>query len=77
MFEGLFQPIFRSLTQWVANAVVVLLFPLAFHRLGKSVTFGFLALMALLQSVFTWLYIPETKNKSLEEIEEFWRVPAR
>jgi MFS family permease len=60
------------LTQWVANAFVVLLFPLAFHQLGKTATFGFLALMALLQAVFTWYYVPETNNKTLEEIEEFW-----
>jgi sugar porter (SP) family MFS transporter len=69
------------LTQWVANAFVVLLFPLAFHQLGKSLTFGFLALMALLQALFTWLYLPETKNKTLEAIEEFWlsapHTPAR
>ena len=64
------------LTQWVANAVVVLLFPLAFHRLGKSATFGFLASITLLQAVFTWLYVPETKSKSLEEIEEFWKLAA-
>ena len=31
------------LTQWVANALVVLLFPAALHRLGKAVTFGILA----------------------------------
>jgi SP family arabinose:H+ symporter-like MFS transporter len=64
------------LTQWVANAIVVLLFPLAFHRLGKSATFGFLALMALSQAVFTWIYVPETKGKTLEEIEEFWKVAS-
>ncbi len=62
------------LTQWVTNAVVVLIFPFAFHQLGKSVTFAFLAAMALAQAVFTWLFVPETKNKTLEEIEEFWEV---
>jgi sugar porter (SP) family MFS transporter len=61
------------LTQWITNAFVVLLFPLAFHRLGKSVTFGFLASMCLLQAIFTHFYVPETKNRTLEEIEEFWR----
>jgi hypothetical protein len=61
------------LTQWAANAVVVLLFPYAFNRIGKSVTFGFLAAMALTQAVFTWLFVPETKNKPLEEIEAFWK----
>jgi MFS transporter, SP family, arabinose:H+ symporter len=60
------------LAQWVANAVVVLLFPYAFNHVGKAVTFGFLAVMALAQAIFTWLFVPETKNKSLEEIEEVW-----
>ena len=60
------------LLQWVANAVVVLVFPFAFHQLGKVVTFGFLAVMALSQAIFTWRFIPETRNKTLEEIEGFW-----
>ncbi len=62
------------LTQWVANAVVVLLFPYAFHVIGKSFTFGFLALMALGQGIFTWRYVPETRNKPLERIEEYWNA---
>jgi MFS transporter, SP family, arabinose:H+ symporter len=61
------------LTQWVANAVVVLLFPLALHRLGQAVTFGFLGAVSLAQALFAWKYVPETKNRSLEEIEQFWR----
>lgn len=60
------------LTQWVANALVVLFFPYAFNRIGKAVTFGFLAVMALTQAIFTWLFVRETKNKPLEEIEKFW-----
>jgi SP family arabinose:H+ symporter-like MFS transporter len=60
------------LIQWVANAVVVLFFPFAFHVIGKAYTFGFLALMALAQGIFTWLCVPETKNKRLEEIEDYW-----
>jgi len=60
------------LIQWVANAIVVLLFPFAFHVIGKSFTFGFLALMALCQGMVTLFYVPETKNKRLEEIEEYW-----
>jgi len=59
--------------QWVANAVVVLLFPLAFHKVGKCPTFLFLGIMALLQALFTWRYVPETKDKTLEEIEDVWK----
>lgn len=60
------------LVQWVANAIVVLLFPLAFHVTGKALTFSFFALMAIGQALFTWIFIPETKNKRLEEIEACW-----
>lgn len=61
------------LTQWIANAAVVLFFPLAFNQVGKAITFGFLATLALAQAVFTWFFVPETKNKPLEEIEEYWK----
>ena len=64
------------LTQWIANAAVVLFFPLAFNQIGKAITFGFLATMALAQAVFTWFFVPETKNKPLEEIEEYWKRVA-
>jgi SP family arabinose:H+ symporter-like MFS transporter len=60
------------LIQWIANAVVVLLFPYAFHVIGKASTFGFLAAMCVLQAFFTFLFVPETKNKHLEEIELYW-----
>jgi MFS transporter, SP family, arabinose:H+ symporter len=63
---------FPVLTQWIANALVVLLFPLAFHVIGKAGTFGFLAAMALAQAIFTWLWVPETRNKPLEEMESYW-----
>ena len=62
------------LTQWIANAVVVLFFPLAFNQIGKASTFGFLALMALTQAIFTWFFVPETKNMKLEQIEGIWRT---
>jgi len=60
------------LTQWIANAVVVLFFPYAFNQIGKAVTFEFLAVMAFAQAAVTWLWVPETKNKTLEEIERAW-----
>jgi SP family arabinose:H+ symporter-like MFS transporter len=63
------------ITQWIANAVVVLLFPMAFSYAGKAYTFGFLAVVALTQAVFTWKAVPETKGKSLEEIERAMQRP--
>lgn len=60
------------LLQWVANAIVVLYFPYAFDRIGKAPTLGFFALMSLVQALFIWRFVPETKNKALEEIEKYW-----
>jgi SP family arabinose:H+ symporter-like MFS transporter len=60
------------LTQWIANALVVLLFPLAFSKIGKGPTFAFLAIMCLVQALFTWYMVPETKGKTLEQIEAHW-----
>jgi SP family arabinose:H+ symporter-like MFS transporter len=62
------------LTQWIANAVVVLLFPFAFNQIGKAVTFSVLAVAAMMQAVFTIFFVPETKNRSLEEIAAHWNT---
>ena len=56
----------------MANAVVVLFFPVAVFHTGKSLTFGFLAAVSLAQAVFTWRLIPETRNMPLETIEGYW-----
>jgi len=52
--------------------VAVIFFPLAFNWIGKAETFAFLGVMALAQAIFTWRFVPETKNRTLEEIEEQW-----
>jgi MFS family permease len=64
---------FASFTQWIFNFVVVLLFPHFLKSIGGATTFLFLALMSALQWLFTYLYVPETKGKSLEEIELHWK----
>jgi sugar porter (SP) family MFS transporter len=64
---------FASFTQWIFNFLVVLLFPHFLVLLGGAITFLFLALMSFVQLLFTWFYVPETKGKSLEEIEMLWK----
>jgi sugar porter (SP) family MFS transporter len=61
-----------SFTQWIFNFLVVLLFPHFLASIGGAVTFLFLAFMSFVQWLFTYLYLPETKGKSLEEIEHLW-----
>ena len=63
---------FASFTHWIFNFFVVLLFPHFLASVGGTKTFLFLAIMSLLQWLFTFLYVPETKGKSLEEIERGW-----
>jgi len=63
---------FASFTQWVFNFLVILLFPHFLKTAGGAPTFLFLAVMSGLQWMFTYLYVPETKGKSLEEIELHW-----
>ncbi len=63
---------FASFTHWIFNFLVVLLFPHFLASVGGVVTFLFLALMSILQLLFTYFYVPETKGKSLEEIEKLW-----
>jgi SP family arabinose:H+ symporter-like MFS transporter len=59
-------------TQWIANALIVLLFPWFLAKIGPSFTFGFLSIMAFLMFLFTLKFVPETKGKTLEEIEKYW-----
>jgi SP family arabinose:H+ symporter-like MFS transporter len=63
---------FASFIQWVFNFLVVLLFPYFLASAGGAATFLFLAFMSLLQWLLTYLYLPETKGRSLEEIEHLW-----
>jgi SP family xylose:H+ symportor-like MFS transporter len=38
-----------------------------------GVTYGFYGLMALLSAFFVWKMVPETKGRSLEEMETLWK----
>ena len=67
--EAMIVPI---MAQWIANAIVVLLFPFTLTLLGQGVTFFLLGVVALVQLLFTWRFVPETKGKTLEEIESLW-----
>ena len=44
--------------------------------LGNAATFWFFGLTAILAWAFVYHYMPETKGKSLEEIEAHWRAVA-
>ena len=60
-------------TQWIFNALAVLVFPAMLHQFQLGITFMIIMIFALAQLVIAIRYMPETKGKSLEEIEEMWR----
>jgi SP family xylose:H+ symportor-like MFS transporter len=38
-----------------------------------ALTYGFYGIMAVLSALFVWKMVPETKGKSLENMEKLWR----
>jgi sugar porter (SP) family MFS transporter len=62
--------------QWGANFAISLLFPILLASWGGEAVFGMLAGFGMLALLFTWRFVPETRGKTLEEIEEEWRRRA-
>lgn len=60
---------FGCLTHWVFAAVISQAFPLLAGKLGGSAVFGFFAVMMVLQLLFVWKMMPETRGVPLEEME--------
>lgn len=61
-----------TVSNWAFNMVVALSFLPMIDFLGESYTFLSFAAICLLGWVFCFKYVPETKGKSLEEIENDW-----
>lgn len=58
-----------SLTHWVMAAIIAFVFPLLAERVGGGATFLFFAVMMVLQLLFVWKLMPETKGKTLEQLD--------
>jgi len=61
-----------TLILWFADFAVTLTFPVISDKLNASAAFWIYAVMCALDLVFMIFYLPETKGKSLEEIERHW-----
>ncbi len=57
---------------WLADFAVSLTFPVIADKLHESFAFWLYAGMCLINLIFIWAVLPETKGKSLEEIERRW-----
>ncbi|WP_339884933.1 sugar porter family MFS transporter [Polaribacter vadi] len=63
---------FGSSTHWVLAAIIPSLIPYLFNHpmIGAGVVFLFFAVMMVFQLLFVAFMMPETKGKTLEELEE-------
>lgn len=57
-----------SFTHWIMAAIIAYIFPYFAQTLGGGTTFAFFAFMMVLQLLFVVKMMPETKGKSLEEL---------
>lgn len=57
---------------WAACLVVTLTFLSIVEALGTSAAFLLYAALSLVTFVFVWKWVPETRGKSLEEIQHMW-----
>src|SRR5690554_6765901 len=61
--------------QWTANYFISSTYP-AMMEFSGGMTYGFYGLMAVLSALFVWKMVPETKGKTLEEMEALWKESA-
>ncbi|MCL2650687.1 MAG: D-xylose transporter XylE [Candidatus Azobacteroides sp.] len=58
--------------QWMANYIISSTFP-PMIEFSSAVAYGFYGTMAVLSAIFVWKWVPETKGKTLEEMEKLWK----
>jgi sugar porter (SP) family MFS transporter len=65
-----------TVANWSANLIVALSFLTLTQVLGKPATFWLYGIVSVGSWLFAFFLVPETKGRSLEEIEAHWR-PAK
>ncbi|WP_255575996.1 sugar porter family MFS transporter [Aestuariivivens sp. NBU2969] len=63
-----------TFVNWGINFLTAFVFPWYVAKIGMAAGFFTFAAMCLLATMFFYRYVPETRGKSLEEIEEFWKA---
>ena len=61
-------------TNWAANFLVALTFLTLVQTFGPSQTFWLYGVLAVAAWIFSYYLVPETKGRTLEEIENSWRL---
>src|SRR4051795_5095147 len=58
------------LVLWVTNAIIAFLFPIVVQAIGIQGAFGVFVILGLIAIAFLKVFLPETKDRSLEELED-------
>ena len=61
-----------TLVNWGTNSISAFLFPWYVATFGMYAGFFTFSVICLVATIFFWRLVPETKNKTLEEIEHHW-----
>lgn len=59
---------------WGANLLVALTFLTLIQAAGRWLTFWIYGIVGIIAWLFTWFWVPETKGRTLEEIEAHWHA---
>ncbi|MFT3682178.1 MAG: sugar porter family MFS transporter [Ferruginibacter sp.] len=57
---------------WLSVYIVSQTFPMLLESIGTAYTFWIYMVLSAIAFVFVWKMVPETKEKTLEEIQEMW-----
>ena len=64
---------FSIVMLWIGVVLITQFFPIMLNKLGGAFTFWIFMINAIILVLFIWQYVPETKQKTLEEIEKSWK----
>jgi MFS transporter, SP family, xylose:H+ symportor len=68
--------------QWISNYIISSTFPILdksswlIEKFNHGFAYWIYGAMALLAAWFMWRFVPESKGKSLEELEKVWDVKS-
>jgi SP family arabinose:H+ symporter-like MFS transporter len=64
---------FCTLVLWIGVIFITQFTPMLLENIGGAFTFWIFMLNAIILFIFIWAKIPETKQRTLEEIEQSWK----
>ncbi|GAA5872632.1 hypothetical protein JCM1840_004859 [Sporobolomyces johnsonii] len=68
---------FATATTWIFNFIVALTFPRLLGAFKPQGAFGWYAAWNVIGTVLVWLFMPETRQLTLEELDQVFSVPTK